>query len=452
MSARFFALAAFFRQTIAIKVTRSCYSTARNCICREWIHMVKKPAPARGSVNKTIPQSDATARDGDIHVNVEVGGGPTGTTIRRQAVFWFAAMAVFVLFLIVFSSVLLPFVAGMALAYFLDPVADRLERWGLSRLAATVLILLAFLATLVVGLMIVIPILATQLVDFISKLPDYVSQVQSLLANENSYWLKRYIGIDSSVIRENLSALLQQSAGFLSTLLESLWNSGKSLIDIAGLFVVTPVVAFYMLLDWDHMVARIDSWVPRSQLYTVRRIAREMDAAVAGFIRGQGTLCLILGTYYAIGLTLTGLNFGLLIGFFAGLISFIPYVGSFIGLTLAMGVALMQFWPDWFMIVVVAAVFLFGQFVEGNILQPKLVGSSVGLHPVWLMFALFAFGSLFGFTGMLVAVPAAAAVAVLVRFALNRYLHSPMYDPLNKPPDSEAGPLIEVGENTGEKQ
>lgn len=177
-------------------------------------------------------------------------------------------------------------------------------------------------------------------------------------------------------------------AGFLSTLLQSLWNSGKSLIDIAGLFVVTPVVAFYMLLDWDRMVSSIDSWVPRRQLHTVRRIAREMNAAVAGFIRGQGTLCLILGTYYAIGLTLTGLNFGLLIGFFAGLISFIPYIGSFVGLALAIGVALVQFWPDWIMIGAVAAVFFLGQFVEGNILQPKLVGSSVGLHPVWLMFAL----------------------------------------------------------------
>src|SRR5690606_685043 len=154
--------------------------------------MVKKSTPTRTTASRTIRQSEAKVRDGDIHVNVEVGA-LTGSSVRRQAVFWFAAMAVFVLFLVVFSSVLLPFVAGMALAYFLDPVADRLERWGLSRLAATVLILLAFLATLVVGLMIVIPILATQLVDFISKLPDYVSQVQSLLANENSYWLKRYI-------------------------------------------------------------------------------------------------------------------------------------------------------------------------------------------------------------------------------------------------------------------
>ena len=417
--------------------------------------MVKKPAALSAktsdTVSKSMQQSEAVARDGDIHVNVEVGGF-TGSGVRRQAMFWTGTLIVFLLFLVVFSPVLLPFVAGMALAYFLDPVADRLEKLGLSRLAATILILLLFLMILVVGLMIIIPILATQLVDFISKLPDYISQLQALMANENSQWLKRYIGIDSSVIQENLSALLQQGAGFLSTLLQSLWNSGKSLIDIAGLFIVTPVVAFYMLLDWDRMVSRIDSWVPRRQLYTVRGIARDMDAAVAGFVRGQGTLCLILGTYYAIGLTLTGLNFGLLIGFFAGVISFIPYIGSFVGLALAIGVALVQFWPDWIMIVAVAGVFFLGQFVEGNILQPKLVGSSVGLHPVWLMFALFAFGSLFGFTGMLVAVPAAAAVGVLVRFALNRYLHSPMYDPVYKRANPDEGLLIEAGDNAGKEK
>lgn len=413
--------------------------------------MVKKPAPARQRVKKANPQADVTGPvEGDIHVNVEVGG-ITSTALRRQAIFWLLTMALFILFLVIFSSILLPFVAGMALAYFLDPVADRLEGLGLSRLAATIVILVIFLIALVVGLMIIIPILATQLVELIAKLPDYISQLQSVLANEKSQWLKRYIGMDSSVIRDNLSSLLQQGAGFLSTLLQSLWNSGKSLIDIAGLFVVTPVVAFYMLLDWDRMVERIDSWIPRAQLHTIRGIAREMDAAVAGFIRGQGTLCLILGSYYAIGLTLTGLNFGLLIGFFSGLISFIPYVGSFVGLALALGVALVQFWPDWIMVVAVAVVFFTGQFVEGNILQPKLVGSSVGLHPVWLMFALFAFGSLLGFTGMLVAVPAAAAVAVLVRFVLNRYLQSPMYDPAYTKAGPDEGALIEVGENAGEK-
>ncbi|WP_201026359.1 AI-2E family transporter [Paramesorhizobium deserti] len=366
-----------------------------------------------------------TRPERDIHVDVQVN--TLAANVRRQAVFWLGAMAVFVLFLVVFSSILLPFVAGLALAYFLDPVADRLERLGLSRLAATVVILVLFLIVLVLAVMIIVPVLATQLTDFIARLPGYITQLQSLIADRDSPWLKKVIGVDSSVIQDNLSTLLQQGAGFLSTLFQSLWNSGKALIDIAALFVVTPVVAFYMLLDWDRMIERIDSWIPRDHLHDVRQIAREMDAAIAGFIRGQGTVCLILGTIYAVGLTIVGLNFGLLIGLFAGLISFIPYIGSLVGLVLAIGVALVQFWPDWIMVSAVAIVFFIGQFIEGNILQPKLVGSSVGLHPVWLMFALFAFGSFLGFTGMLIAVPAAAAVGVLVRFALGRYLQSPMY-------------------------
>ena len=175
------------------------------------------------------------------------------------------------------------------------------------------------------------------------------------------------------------------------------------------------------------MVGTVDKWVPRDHVETVRQIATDINTATAGFVRGQGTLCLVLGAMYAIGLTLTGLNFGILIGLFAGLISFIPYVGSLTGLVLALGVALVQFWPDWAMIVAVAGVFFVGQFIEGNILSPKLVGKSVGLHPVWLMFALFAFGALFGFVGLLIAVPAAAAIAVLVRFAISRYLESPLY-------------------------
>jgi predicted PurR-regulated permease PerM len=175
------------------------------------------------------------------------------------------------------------------------------------------------------------------------------------------------------------------------------------------------------------MVATVDSWVPREHVETVRAIAREIDRSIAGFVRGQGTLCLILGVYYALGLTVVGLNFGLLIGLVAGLISFIPYVGSLTGLILALGVAFVQFWPDWLWIAVVACVFFVGQFIEGNILQPKLVGSSVGVHPVWLMFALLAFGALFGFVGLLVAVPCAAAIAVIMRFALARYKQSPLY-------------------------
>ncbi len=347
---------------------------------------------------------------------------------RRQIAFWLFAAGAFGLFLYVFSSILLPFVAGMILAYFLDPVADRLQTMGLSRVAATIAILAGFLLFFVLALMIVLPILATQLTDFIERLPNYLTALQGLVSSFDPAWLKEVIGVDSVGLREGLNTVLQQGAGFLTTLFQSVWNSGKALIDLAGLFVVTPVVAFYMLLDWDKMVAKVDGWVPRDNLETVRKLATDVNTATAAFVRGQGTVCMMLGLFYAIGLTLIGLNFGLLIGLFAGLISFIPYVGSLVGLVLAIGVALVQFWPDWIWIGAAAAIFFAGQFIEGNILQPKLVGSSVGLHPVWLMFSLFAFGSLFGFVGLLIAVPASAAVAVLVRFAIDRYLASPLYN------------------------
>ena len=348
-------------------------------------------------------------------------------SFRRQVIFWLLAAALLVVFLLVFSSILLPFVAGMVLAYFLDPVADRLESYGLSRLAATIVILIGFVLAFVLALMVIVPILATQLAGFAAKLPEYLSQLQSLVTNFDPAWLERTLGVDSEELREALAALISQGASFLTGLFQSLWSSGLALINIAGLLVVTPVVAFYMLLDWDRMVEKVDSWVPREHVDTVRQIATDINTATAGFLRGQGTLCLILGVIYAVGLTLVGLNFGLLIGLIAGLISFIPYIGSLVGLALSLGVAFVQFWPDWVMIVAVAVIFFGGQFIEGNILQPKLVGKSVGLHPVWLMFALFAFGSLFGFVGLLIAVPAAAAVAVLVRFAIARYLASPVY-------------------------
>lgn len=395
-----------------------------------------KMPPSRAACDKSEVLLSTTEQQvlipaGEHEVRLDVQVHAIGASMRKQAFFWLFATVVFILFLTVFSSILLPFVAGLALAYFLDPVADWLERFGMSRLLATCVILITFVVALVLGLIIIVPVLVTQMAEFISKFPGYFTQLQALIAHQDSEWLKKYLGMNSTVIQDNLSSFLKQGASFLTTLLQSLWNSGKSLIDLAGLFVVTPVVAFYMLLDWDRMVDTIDSWVPRDHVKTVRQIAREMNEAIAGFIRGQGTLCLILGTYYAIGLTLTGLNFGLLIGLFAGLISFIPYIGSIVGLVLAIGVALVQFWPDWIMVVIVACVFFTGQFIEGNILQPKLVGKSVGLHPVWLMFALFAFGSLLGFTGMLIAVPAAAAVGVLVRFVINRYLESPLYKSSN---------------------
>jgi len=353
--------------------------------------------------------------------------GEAGLALRRQVFFWLASAFLLALFLYVFSGILLPFVAGMVLAYFLDPVADRLERLGLSRLMATVVILIAFIVIVVLAFVILVPVLATQMADFARKLPEYLTRLQSLLTNFDPKWLEQRFGVSTTGLRDGLNSLLTSGFSLLTTVFTSIWSSGVALVSVVSLFVVTPVVAFYMLLDWDRMVAEVDSWVPRDHVETVRALARDVNTATAGFVRGQGTLCLVLGAMYATGLTVTGLNFAILIGFFAGLISFIPYVGSLTGLVLAVGVAFVQFWPDWTMVVLVACVFFVGQFIEGNILQPRLVGKSVGLHPVWLMFALFAFGALFGFVGLLIAVPASAAIAVLVRFAIARYLESPLY-------------------------
>jgi predicted PurR-regulated permease PerM len=369
------------------------------------------------------------APDQDIDTAAEAAAADAVASgvFRRQIRFWLISAIILAVFLYVFSGILLPFVAGMVLAYFLDPVADRLQRLGLSRLMATIVILFAFIVVLVLAFVILVPVLASQMADFASKLPEYLTRLQTLLTSFDPRWLEEKFGVDANGLREGLNSLLTSGFGLLTTVFTSIWSSGVALVSVVSLFVVTPVVAFYMLLDWDRMVAIVDSWVPRDYVKTVRAIANDINTATAGFVRGQGTLCLVLGAMYATGLTLTGLNFGILIGLFAGLISFIPYVGSLTGLVLAVGVAFVQFWPDWTMIAAVAGVFFVGQFIEGNILQPRLVGKSVGLHPVWLMFSLFAFGALFGFVGLLIAVPASAAVAVLVRFAIARYLESPLY-------------------------
>lgn len=360
--------------------------------------------------------------------------------IRQQAFFWLLSLLIFCFFLWLFNDILLPFFAGMVLAYFLDPVADLLEKWGMSRLWATTAITFSFLIVFILGLIIIIPILGSQISGFAQKVPDLVARLQELIASSDSTWLKDSVGIDAQTIKDNLSGLVSKGAVFLTNLVGGVWNSGLALVNIISLLVVTPVVAFYLLFDWDKMIAKVDGWIPRDHQHTVRGIFKDIDKAVAGFIRGQGSLCLVLGLFYGISLTIAGLNFGLLIGLFAGLISFIPYVGSMLGLIIAVGVALVQFWPDYFAVGIVAAIFVVGQFLEGNVLQPKLVGKSIGLHPVWLMFALFAFGTLFGFVGLLIAVPASAAVAVLVRFVLGRYLESELYvgHKKAKPKKSEA--------------
>jgi predicted PurR-regulated permease PerM len=363
-------------------------------------------------------------------------------TLKQQVNFWALAFAGFIAFFYVFSDVLVPFLAGMALAYLLDPVADWFERRGFSRTVATLVILGLFILVVLIVLVVAIPILADQSAAFIERLPAYATRLQDVFAQFSDGRISRMLGITREELQTRIGEFAGQGAQVLGRILQELWRGGQAIVSVLSLLVITPVVAFYLLYDWDHMVDRIDSWLPRPHRETIRDLARQMDAAVAGFVRGQISVCVILGLFYGIGLSLLGLNFGLLIGVGAGLISFIPYVGSGLGLLVAGGVAVVQFWPEWPWVAAVFAVFMVGQILEGYVLQPNLVGRSVGLHPVWLMFALLAFGSLFGFAGLLIAVPAAASVGVLFRFALSQYMASPIYTgPQAKAP--EAAPPVE---------
>jgi predicted PurR-regulated permease PerM len=348
-------------------------------------------------------------------------------TLQRQLMFWLGALAVFILIVWLLHEMLLPFVAGTVLAYLLNPAADRLERLGVPRILATFIVIGLFVLFFVLVGIMLFPILGNQLFSFLQRLPDYVTRLQELIAQENKEWLQRLVGDKLPDIQKSLGDLMGEGASWLVAFLKSLWSGGRAIISVFSLIIITPVVAFYVLYDWHAVVDKVDSWLPRRYRDTIRMLASEIDRAIAGFLRGQALVCMILGLYYAVGLTAAGLNFGLLIGSASGVLTFIPYVGSVVGLVIGMIVAVVQFWPDWFSIIVVLTIFVIGQFLEGYVLSPKLVGESVGLHPVWLMFALFAFGYLFGFVGLLIAIPLAAAVGVLLRFALAQYLASPLY-------------------------
>lgn len=348
-------------------------------------------------------------------------------TLARQLRFWLGALAGFVLFLWLFKGVLLPFVSGIALAYLLDPVADRLERLGLPRGLAALSIVLGLFLALVVALILVVPLLGQQLAGLIDRLPSLIARLQALAAPYFDGEFRKLLGADPKTLEGGLQTALSQGAGWIEKLLQSLVTGGQAVVSILSVLVISPVVAAYMLIDWDRMIARIDDWVPPRHRPTVRDIAGQMNDAVSGFVRGQVSVCAAMGIYYGLGLAMVGLEFGLLIGLMSGFLGIIPYVGFGTGLVVGLAVALVQYWPDWHALALVGAIFAGGQVLEGYVLTPNWVGKSAGLHPVWLLFALFAFGSLFGFVGMLVAVPAAAAIGVLARFGIEQYLASPLY-------------------------
>lgn len=347
-------------------------------------------------------------------------------TEARNLRFWLIGLVVLCLLLWLLSGMLMPFVIGMAIAYLLDPLADRLGRLGLPRWAATTLVLLLFAVVVILLLVLLVPLLQNQIARFIEELPSYKASLQNLLAPIIGQLRDQIAQQDFEEIRAAVGEYAGRALSWLGTALGGLWRGGLAVIDVVSILVITPVVAFYLLRDWDVMMDHVDELLPRRNAATIRHLAQEVDRTLASFVRGQGTVCLVLGSFYAIALAFVGLDFGILVGLMSGILSFIPFVGSIVGFLTSMGIALVQF-DSWTMWAAVAGIFVFGQVVEGNFLTPKLVGDSVGLHPVWVMFALLAGGSLFGFTGVLLAVPVASVIGVLIRFFIGRYRASAYY-------------------------
>ena len=368
-------------------------------------------------------------------------------SLQRQIVVWIGVVALAVYALVELSGVLMPFLAGITIAYLLDPLASKLECLGLNRLGASSVILALFVAAILLILVVLVPVLTRQLTAFILSLPGIAARLQDLVILEGGKLVEHYggetlrkLGIDAPLtpadMQSSIGSVVGQAINYAIGFLNSLWSGSRALFGLFSILVVTPVVAFYILLDWRRMTGAIDGWVPARHRSNVRAIARDIDRALAGFVRGQSVVSLILGSWYAVGLTLAGLNFGFLIGITGGFLSFVPFLGSLTVLIVSTAVAVVQGWPEWRLILVTLAVVLSGQFLEGNVLSPYLVGHSIGLHPVWLMLALVICSTLFGIPGLLIAVPLAAALGVLARFALRHYLASPLYTG-ERPPEPE---------------
>lgn len=347
--------------------------------------------------------------------------------LRNQVLIWIGFFVFLILSLWIFRGILLPFVVGAALAYLLNPLVNQLQKWRFSRGWATAVVLLS-VVTIIIGLFVMLlPMVIQQVLGLVQRLPGYAADLEALVrrwAPELNQWLgpERAAQVERSV-----SDMMGQLVGLVGIVTQEIVNSGMTLISVMGFIIFTPVVAFYLLLDWDSMVRGLHDLLPRRYRAEILTILRDIDASMASVLRGQGGVLLIDAAFYAMALSLVGLNFGLAVGLIAGFLSFIPYVGFGVGLALSVGIAIVQFWPNWWMVLAVLGIFLGWQFVEGNVLYPKLVGGSININPVWLMFALLAFGALFGFVGLLLAVPLAAIGAVLVRYGIRKYKGSSLY-------------------------
>ena len=361
--------------------------------------------------------------------------------MRQQALFWVGVLIVVFVVLYVLSPILLPFVLGIILAYLLNPVVTRLERIRVRRTVGALLISGVIILVFAVILSFLVPFLAQEITGLIASLPQTIRELQRFVAEQGAPLIERIGGPDAVFqVQQAIGEMVNSAGGLLQEILASIWSGGEAVMNAFMLIIVTPIIAFYLLIDWPRMTRTLDSWLPRRHDDTLRRLWREMDHSIAGFLRGQTVVVIMLAAFYAIALSLIGLNYALVIGIGAGLLSFVPLVGAVTGFMVSGAVATVQFWPEWWLIVMTLGVFVFGQIVEGYVIAPKIVGEATGVHPVWLMFALFAFGYLFGFVGLLLAVPLAAMIAVLCRFALDRYMDSSLYLEMELPEQDETYP------------
>jgi predicted PurR-regulated permease PerM len=345
----------------------------------------------------------------------------------RPIIFWVATVAAVIAVVVLLSGVLLPFVAGTVLAYLLNPIAGRIERLGINRLLATLAIITVVIVIIGVLIVLAIPTIVSELSYFVESLPLYIRRLQTLATDPSRPWLSKIVGEGLGEAERSFNELTSLAADWLGAFLRSIWSGGRALISIVSLALVAPIVACYLTYDWDRMIAAIDHWVPPAHRGTVRMLASEIDDTIRGFVRGQSLLCVVLAVFYASALSLIGLKHGALIGVASGLLSFIPYLGVLSGLVISICVAIAQFWPEGTSILLVLGIFFVGQSLADYVLAPYLVGRNVHLKPVWMLFALFAFGYLFGFVGLVIAGPLAAAIGVLMRFALRQYYASPLY-------------------------
>ncbi|CAO1664943.1 AI-2E family transporter [Vreelandella maris] len=342
-----------------------------------------------------------------------------------------------VLFLVVIGgliylldAVLMPFIAGMILAYLADPLADQFQRWGMNRLLAVSGVFLVLLIVLVVSLLILIPLLVQQLKQLGEAIPSVFNWVENILAPQVQEWTGYDVTTELTNVRETLAENWRDAGGYLAQALGQIGRSGMAFVSWITYVALIPVVTFYLLLDWDRLLDNIANLIPRQWADDTFRLARRCDEVLSSFLRGQLLVMLCLGIIYAVGLTLMGLNFGLLIGFVSGLVSIVPFLGFIVGLIIALVVALFQF-ATWWAVLGVILVFSIGQMAESVILQPKLLGDKIGLHPVAVIFAVLAGGNLFGLTGVLLALPVAAVILVLLKEVKVRYQHSELYDENN---------------------